>query len=87
MEAGRLHWPMGFDYQITLVDLLQYSKKMRAQQAIALDHMAENAGELDLVDCQLCEARYAEPRRNTGTSDYAISEFICYIGLKFQYSR
>ena len=49
MEAGRLpHRKVGSHRRITLEDLLAYAQKMRAQQASALDRMADNARELGL---------------------------------------
>ncbi len=49
MEAGRLpHRKVGSHRRITLEDLLAYAQKMRAQQANALDRMADNARELGL---------------------------------------
>ena len=49
MEAGRLpHRKVGSHRRIALEDLLAYSQKMRAQQASALDRMANNARELGL---------------------------------------
>jgi excisionase family DNA binding protein len=49
IDAGRLpHRMVGSHRRIALDDLLNYSNKMRAQQAGALDRMAENARELGL---------------------------------------
>lgn len=49
MEAGRLpHRKVGTHRRIILEDLLAYANKMRAQQASALERMADNARELGL---------------------------------------
>ena len=49
IDAGRLpHRMVGSHRRIALDDLLNYANKMRAQQAGALDRMAENARELGL---------------------------------------
>lgn len=49
MEAGRLpHRKVGSHRRITMEDLLVYAKTMHAQQASALDRMADNARELGL---------------------------------------
>jgi excisionase family DNA binding protein len=49
MESGRLpHRKVGSHRRIDLEDLLAYAQKMRAQQANALERMAENARELGL---------------------------------------
>jgi len=49
IEAGRLpHRKVGSHRRIALEDLLVYAQKMRAQQAAALDRMADNARELGL---------------------------------------
>ena len=49
VDAGRLpHRMVGSHRRIALDDLLNYANKMRAQQAGALDRMAENARELGL---------------------------------------
>lgn len=49
MEAGRLpHRKVGSHRRISFEDLLAYAQKMRAQQASALDRMADNARELGL---------------------------------------
>jgi excisionase family DNA binding protein len=49
MEAGRLpHRKVGSHRRIALDDLLNYAQKMHAQQAGALERMAENARELGL---------------------------------------
>jgi excisionase family DNA binding protein len=49
IDAGRLpHRMVGSHRRIALDDLLTYANKMRAQQASALDRMAENARELGL---------------------------------------
>ena len=48
-EAGRLpHRKVGSHRRIALEDLLAYAQKMRAQQANALDRLADNARELGL---------------------------------------
>ena len=49
LESGRLpHRKVGSHRRIALEDLLEYAQKMRAQQAKALDRLAENARELGL---------------------------------------
>lgn len=49
IDAGRLpHRMVGSHRRIALDDLLNYANKMRAQQAGALERMAENARELGL---------------------------------------
>jgi len=49
IDAGRLpHRMVGSHRRIALDDLLNYANQMRAQQAGALDRMAENARELGL---------------------------------------
>lgn len=49
MEAGHLpHRKVGSHRRIALEDLLAYAQKMRAQQAGALDRLADNARELGL---------------------------------------
>jgi excisionase family DNA binding protein len=49
MESGRLpHRKVGSHRRITLDDLLAYAQKMRAQQATALERLADNARELGL---------------------------------------
>lgn len=49
IEAGHLpHRKVGSHRRIALDDLLTYAQKMRAQQAGALERMAENARELGL---------------------------------------
>lgn len=49
MEAGRLpHRKVGFHRRIALEDLLAYAQNMRAQQASALERLADNARELGL---------------------------------------
>ena len=49
LEAGRLpHRKVGSHRRIALEDLLEYAQKMRAQQAKALDRLADNARELGL---------------------------------------
>lgn len=49
IDAGRLpHRMVGSHRRIALDDLLNYANKMRAQQAGALERMAENARELRL---------------------------------------
>ena len=49
MESGRLpHRKVGSHRHIALEDLLAYAQKMRAQQAKALERMAENARGLGL---------------------------------------
>lgn len=49
IEAGRLpHRKVGTHRRVTFEDLLAYARKMREQQASALDNMAENARELGL---------------------------------------
>jgi len=49
MEAGRLpHRKVGSHRRIALEDLLAYTQKMRAQQASALERLADNARELGL---------------------------------------
>jgi len=49
MESGRLpHRKVGSHRRIALEDMLAYGQKMHAQQANALERMAENARELGL---------------------------------------
>lgn len=49
IEAGKLpHRKVGSHRRIALEDLLAYAKKMRADQAAALDRMADNARDLGL---------------------------------------
>jgi uncharacterized protein YbjQ (UPF0145 family) len=49
MEAGRLpHRKVGSHRRIALEDLLAYAQNMRAQQASALERLADNARELGL---------------------------------------
>jgi excisionase family DNA binding protein len=49
MEAGRLpHRKVGSHRRIALEDLLAYTQNMRAQQASALERLADNARELGL---------------------------------------
>ncbi len=49
MESGRLpHRKVGSHRRIALEDLLAYAQKMHAQQASALDRLADNARELGL---------------------------------------
>jgi len=49
MDAGRLaHRKVGSHRRISLEDLVTYAQKMRADQAGALERMAENARELGL---------------------------------------
>jgi excisionase family DNA binding protein len=49
MEAGRLSYrKVGSHRRIALGDLLAYARKMRAQQAGALERLADNARELGL---------------------------------------
>jgi uncharacterized protein YbjQ (UPF0145 family) len=49
MESGRLpHRKVGTHRRIALEDLLAYARNMHAQQASALDRMADNARELGL---------------------------------------
>jgi excisionase family DNA binding protein len=49
MDSGRLpHRKVGSHRRIALEDLLRYAQKMRAQQASALDRLADNARELGL---------------------------------------
>lgn len=49
MEAGRLpHRKVGSHRRIGLEDLLAYAQKMHAQQASALERLADNARELGL---------------------------------------
>jgi excisionase family DNA binding protein len=49
IEAGRLpHRKVGTHRRIALEDLLAYAQKMRAQQARALERLADNARELGL---------------------------------------
>jgi excisionase family DNA binding protein len=49
IEAGRLsHRKVGSHRRIAFDDLLSYAQKMRAQQAGALERMADNARELGL---------------------------------------
>jgi excisionase family DNA binding protein len=49
MESGRLpHRKVGSHRRVALEDLLAYTKKMHAQQAGALERLAENARELGL---------------------------------------
>jgi excisionase family DNA binding protein len=51
MEAGRLpHRKVGSHRRIAMDHLLVYAQNMRAQQATALDRMADNARELGLDD-------------------------------------
>ncbi|MCE2681247.1 MAG: helix-turn-helix domain-containing protein [Burkholderiales bacterium] len=49
LESGRLpHRKVGSHRRIALEDLMEYAQKMRAQQAKALDRLADNARELGL---------------------------------------
>ncbi len=49
IESGRLpHRKVGSHRRVALDDLLKYANQMRAQQADALERMAENARELGL---------------------------------------
>lgn len=49
IEAGRLpHRKVGSHRRIVLEDLLEYAQKMRADQAGALERMADNARDLGL---------------------------------------
>lgn len=51
IEAGRLpHRKVGSHRRITLEDLLPYAQNMRAQQASALERLADNARELGRDD-------------------------------------
>jgi len=49
IEAGRLkHRKVGSHRRVLYEDLMEYARKMRAEQKAALDRMAENARELGL---------------------------------------